>query len=377
MKLTDRDYMTLALQMARATAGQTSPNPMVGAVVVNEGAIVGIGAHLKAGEPHAEVHALRMAGERAKGATIYVTLEPCSHYGRTPPCAIAIREAGIARVVIAAQDPNPLVAGRGISMLREAGIEVDTGVLAAEAEKLNEIFFHFVQTRKPFVTIKTASTLDGKIATVAGHSKWITGKEARQQVHKLRQQSDAILVGVNTVLADDPALTARIDDQETKRQPVRIILDSSLRIPPNARVLTDRLAETWIYTTERSSPEKRAALEQMGAKVLVMEGTASVPIGGLLTSLGERGITSLLVEGGSAVNGSFLQARAINKIVSYFSCKLVGGADAPTPFGGSGLAVMNQAVELKGIRMEQISPTDFCIEGYPDWVCDRTAQERV
>lgn len=365
--MNDSDYMLIALQMARGTAGQTSPNPMVGAVVVNNGEIAGMGAHLKAGEPHAEVHALRMAGEKARGATIYVTLEPCSHHGRTPPCVEAILDAGISRVVIATLDPNPLVAGRGVARLREAGVKVTAGVREAEARKLNEIFFHYITTGRPFVTVKTASTLDGKIASETGHSRWITGSESREQVHQLRRQYDAILVGANTVIADDPALTARYKGVEAGKQPVRIILDSRLRIPLHSRVVTDGKAPTWIYTTSDASAEKREALERQGVKVIALEQGEQVPIGPLLASLGEQGITSLLVEGGAAVNGSFLRAQAIDKIISYISLKLIGGAAAPTAFGGNGIASMNDAVHLRDVELELVNEADVRISGYPVW----------
>ncbi len=375
MQEQDQAYMAVALDMAKAAYGQTSPNPVVGAVVVNEGAIVGMGAHLKAGGPHAEVHALQMAGDRAKGATLYVTLEPCSHHGRTPPCAEAILAAGIARVVVASLDPNPLVGGRGIAMLRGAGCDVTTGVLEAEARRLNEVFFHYITAKKPFVTVKTASTLDGKIATRTGHSRWVTGESSRAQVHQLRRQHDAILVGVGTVLADDPALTARTGDGKelTGKQPIRIILDSTLRTPLDAQVVADGLAATWIYTTDRAPQEKRLALLKRGVDVIVVAGSderqpdTHVSIEQVLTSLGSRGITSLLVEGGAAVNGAFLQARAIHKLISFLSLKLIGGSVAPAPFGGNGFALMDEAIALTDIEVTQIDASDLCITGYPVW----------
>ncbi len=365
--MNDRDYMSLALQLAKGTTGQTSPNPMVGAVVVNNGAIVGMGAHLKAGEPHAEVHALRMAGEKAQGATIYVTLEPCSHHGRTPPCTEAILAAGISRVVVAVLDPNPLVGGQGVARLREAGLEVTVGVLEEEALRLNEVFFHYIRTKKPFVTVKTASTLDGKIAAKTGHSRWITGELAREQVHRLRRQYDAILVGVNTVIADDPALTARTGGEETGKQPIRVILDSQLKIPLTARVVTDGKAPTWIYTTERASADKLAVLAGRGVETIVISDSDAVDIESVLESLGQRGISSLLVEGGSTVNGTFLKAKAFQKVISYLSMKLVGGKEASTPFGGEGFELMGDAVLLRDIEVERVSEYDLCITGYPVW----------
>ncbi len=373
--MNDNHYMSLALQLAKGTTGQTSPNPMVGAVIVKDGAIVGIGAHLRAGEPHAEVHALQMAGDQAKGADLYVTLEPCSHHGRTPPCVEAVLKAGIARVVIAVLDPNPLVAGRGAARLREAGVEVIVGVLEEEARRLNEVFFHYITTGRPFVTVKTASTLDGKIATESGDSRWITGEEARKQVHELRRQHDAILVGVNTVIADDPALTVRLDGVESGKQPVRIVLDTHLRIPLTARIITDGKAPTWIYTSERSSQEKKAALTEQGVRIITLEAEQKLPIPQVLATLGQRGITSLFVEGGAAVNGSFLEARAIQKIVSYMSVKLVGGGRAPTPFGGAGMEWMGDAVLLRDMELERVGERDIRISGYPVWTSGQSSGE--
>lgn len=361
----DERFMRMALELARTALGQTSPNPLVGAVIIKDGTVVGMGAHLKAGEPHAEVHALRMAGERAAGATMYVTLEPCSHHGKTPPCADAVIEAGISRVVVAVLDPNPLVAGRGVDKLRDAGLKVTTGVCEREARQLNEVFFHAITTKRPFVTVKTASTLDGKIASVTGHSRWITGEAARAQVHELRRQHDAILVGVGTVLADDPELTSRLDGQLYGRQPVRVVLDSRLRTPLDARLVQGRAAPTWIVTTADSPADKREELSACGVTLIVLEGPLTVDK--VLEALGERGITSLLVEGGAGVNGSFLQARAIQKVVSYVSLKLIGGNQAPTPFGGPGYERMNEAVELTGVSIERIDENDVRITGYPRW----------
>ncbi|MGG4496117.1 bifunctional diaminohydroxyphosphoribosylaminopyrimidine deaminase/5-amino-6-(5-phosphoribosylamino)uracil reductase RibD [Brevibacillus reuszeri] len=362
----DNQYMDMAIGLAKSATGQTSPNPLVGAVVVKDGAVVGMGAHLRAGEPHAEVHALRMAGDNASGATLYVTLEPCSHHGKTPPCADAVISAEITRVVIAILDPNPLVAGNGVQKLRDAGVEVTVGVKEEEARQLNEVFFHYITTKHPFVTVKTASTLDGKIASVTGHSRWITGSAARDQVHELRRQVDAILVGVGTVLADDPELTARCDGQRYGRQPVRVVLDNQLRTPLSARVLQEvEKVPTWIFTTAEAPAEQRDALLAKGAVVIPVAG--GVTVDAVLTILGERGITSLLVEGGAEVNGSFLQARAIQKIISYVSLKLIGGNGAPTPFGGQGFVTMDEAVVLTQTQVEQVDEQDIRIIGYPKW----------
>nr|WP_209811199.1 bifunctional diaminohydroxyphosphoribosylaminopyrimidine deaminase/5-amino-6-(5-phosphoribosylamino)uracil reductase RibD [Ammoniphilus resinae] len=361
--------MDLALQWASAIEGQTQPNPKVGAVIVKDGEIVGIGTHLKAGGPHAEVHALAMAGEKAKGATVYVTLEPCSHYGRTPPCAEALMKAGVAKVVIATLDPNPLVAGRGAAMLRDAGVEVVTGVCEQQSNLMNEVFNKFITTGMPFVTLKTAMTLDGKIATETGSSRWITGDEARQEVHQMRHTNQAILVGVETVRKDDPQLTIRLP--QGGNNPIRIVLDSTLRTPLDAKVVRDGEAETWIYTTTTAAEEtaKVQALEKRGVKVIslpVEDGERGIPIPQMLTHLGSQKISSLLVEGGARVNASFLKEMAVDKIVSYIAPKLVGGEHAPTPIGGFGVQEMDQAIRLTRMTYRQVGE-DLRIEGYPEW----------
>ncbi|WP_184318288.1 bifunctional diaminohydroxyphosphoribosylaminopyrimidine deaminase/5-amino-6-(5-phosphoribosylamino)uracil reductase RibD [Geobacillus subterraneus] len=349
----DEYYMRLALDVAKAGVGQTSPNPAVGAVVVNGGMIVGLGAHLKAGEPHAEVHAIRMAGEKARGATVYVTLEPCSHYGKTPPCADLLIEAGVRRVVVATTDPNPLVAGKGIDKLRRADIDVDVGILKEEADELNRMFFHYIATKTPFVTIKYACSLDGKIATAAGESKWITSNAAREDVHRLRAQHDAILVGVNTVRADNPKLTVRIGEQ--RKNPLRIILDTNLHTPLDAHVVTDKEAETWIITGDGVSREKMKAYERLGVRIVPMA-SARVDVGDVLRLLGEQRVTSLFVEGGSRVHDSFLRAGAVNEVVAYMAPKLIGGREAPTPIGGFGFSRLAEAMELDIRRVETVGP---------------------
>ncbi|MEH7221518.1 bifunctional diaminohydroxyphosphoribosylaminopyrimidine deaminase/5-amino-6-(5-phosphoribosylamino)uracil reductase RibD, partial [Bacillus toyonensis] len=288
-------YMKLALENARAMRGQTTPNPLVGSIIVTDNQIVGIGAHMKAGEPHAEIHAIRMAGEKAYGGTIYVTLEPCSHHGRTGPCAEAIVQAGIKRVVIAVLDPNPLVRGQGIKILRDAGIEVVIGVCEEESQKMNEVFNKYIVSKRPFVTLKSAVTLDGKIATSTSDSKWITSEEARKEVHLIRNENSAILVGVNTVLKDNPSLTTRIPNG---KNPIRIILDSTLRIPVESKVVTDGEAPTWIFTTHNSAADKKHALEKLGVKIFVTSGNKHVNLQEMLDVLGQNCISSLLIEGG-------------------------------------------------------------------------------
>lgn len=342
--MNDTDFMKLALQLAASTKGQTSPNPIVGSVVVRDGEVVGMGAHLKAGTEHAEVHALKMAGAKAKGATIYVTLEPCSHHGKTPPCADLIIEKGLKRVVIATLDPNPLVAGKGVEKLQKANIEVEVGILEAEALEINKVFFHYIATKMPFVTVKTATSLDGKTATVTGESQWITGGAAREDVHQLRHEHDAILVGVGTVLADNPSLTTRI--KTGGKNPIRIILDHQLRTPLTAKIVTDQEAETWIITSNKAPEDKQKQLSNLGVKVINVA-QDNIDINDLLRILGEKEITSLFVEGGSTVNDSFLQARCINELVSYLAPKLIGGQVAPTSFSGTGFSSLKDAMQLQ------------------------------
>lgn len=348
----DEEYMRQALAIARFAAGRTSPNPLVGAVIVNGGRIVGQGWHRKAGTPHAEVHALRQAGELANGATLYVTLEPCSHYGKTPPCSEAVIQSGIKRVVVAMRDPNPLVAGRGLEALRTAGIQVEEGILQAEAEALNEVFLKWIATRRPLVALKMAMTLDGKIATAAGQSKWITNEASRRYAHRLRDLYDGILVGIGTVLADDPSLTARLP--EGGKNPVRIVVDSSARTPVSSKLVTDQKAPTIIAVTEQAPPERIERLKQQGAEVLVFQSDANgkVPLRALLQQLGENEICSLLVEGGSSVHGAFVAQGLVDQVYAFIAPKMVGGVKALTSVGGEGIAVLSEACQLENIKVQ-------------------------
>ncbi|PPA71810.1 bifunctional diaminohydroxyphosphoribosylaminopyrimidine deaminase/5-amino-6-(5-phosphoribosylamino)uracil reductase RibD [Jeotgalibacillus proteolyticus] len=340
----DEKWMKLAIEMAKSTLGQTSPNPAVGAVVVKDGRAVGMGAHLKSGEGHAEVNALKQAGDEAEGATIYVTLEPCSHYGKTPPCADLIIEKGLKRVVIASVDSNPLVSGNGIRKLEDAGIEVTTAVLKEEALQLNEFFFHHMKSKKPFVTLKAAMTLDGKIATESGDSKWITSTEAREDVHFDRHLHDAILVGSNTVKADDPALTTRLPNGGIS--PVRIILDTQLSIDSSAKVLTDGAAPTWVICGKGASQERESQFTQADhVRVLRME-KESIEIPELLSVLGDEKILSVYVEGGSKVHGAFLDQKLFDRLILYMAPKIIGNASAKSVFNGTGVEVMNEAPGL-------------------------------
>ncbi|WP_033543809.1 bifunctional diaminohydroxyphosphoribosylaminopyrimidine deaminase/5-amino-6-(5-phosphoribosylamino)uracil reductase RibD [Planococcus sp. CAU13] len=355
-------YMDLALNNARSMKGQTDPNPLVGSVIVNHNRIVGVGTHLKAGEPHAEIHALRMAGDEARDGTIYVTLEPCSHFGRTGPCAQAIIDAGLQKVVIAALDPNPLVAGNGVKMLRDAGIEVVTGIREKESLQMNEVFNKFITTKTPFVTLKAASTLDGKIATHTLDSKWITSDDARRDVHELRSEHTAILVGVGTVIEDDPALTARIPNG---RNPIRVILDSSLRLPVNATVVVDGAAPTWIFTSRTYNQAKKEQLEQAGMRIFETAGETRTDVKDMMRLLGEEGVSSLFIEGGGTVNSAFLENHLIDKVILYYAPKLVGGKDAPTFLEGQGFSLMKDAVELVDGEFTKIGK-DFKFTGYPE-----------
>ncbi|UCZ54703.1 bifunctional diaminohydroxyphosphoribosylaminopyrimidine deaminase/5-amino-6-(5-phosphoribosylamino)uracil reductase RibD [Bacillus shivajii] len=344
-------YMKIAIDLAKSTTGQTSPNPVVGAVIVNDHQVVGMGAHLKAGENHAERNAIEMAKEKCRGATIYVTLEPCSHHGRTPPCADAIIEAGIRKVVVASVDPNPKVAGSGIQKLREANIEVETNMMKEEADAINKVFFHYIQTKKPFVTLKSATSLDGKIATNTGESQWITGEEARYDVHNLRHEHDSILVGVNTVLVDNPSLTTRLSDGG--KNPIRIVLDHHLRIPLDAKLLTDQKAKTWIVTTKHADPSKVERLKQLGAEVLQLnEDKIEVP--SLLKLLGEKEVTSLLVEGGGIVNDSFLRLGEYQEVVVYLAPTIIGGNHAPSSFSGKGFSLLKDTPNLQIEDMKRL-----------------------
>ena len=356
-------YMNLALENARAMKGQTDPNPLVGSVILNENRIVGIGTHLKAGEPHAEIHAIQMAGEKAKGGTIYVTLEPCSHFGRTGPCAMAIVEAGIKKVVIATLDPNPVVAGNGVKMLKDAGIEVVVGVMEEESRKMNEVFNKFIVEQMPFMTMKAGSTLDGKIATHRADSKWITSAEARNDVHVLRNENMGILVGVNTVIEDDPELTARIPNG---RNPIRIILDSTLRLPLDSKVVTDGQAETWIFTANQYDQKAGRMLEERGISIIPTSGIKHVDPNDVVRILGEKLVSSVLIEGGGTIHAAFLENQLVDKVEIYIAPKLVGGSQAPTFLEGTGVELMRDAVDLENLQITQIGK-DFKFTGYPKY----------
>jgi diaminohydroxyphosphoribosylaminopyrimidine deaminase/5-amino-6-(5-phosphoribosylamino)uracil reductase len=337
---------------------------MVGAVLVKNGRVVGEGYHRKAGEAHAEIVALRAAGQEARGSTLYINLEPCTHYGKTPPCVPAVIDAGVRDVVIGMIDPNPLVSGKGVAELRRAGLRVRTGVLERECRRLNEAFSKYILTREPFVILKAAITLDGRTATRSGDSKWISSEASRRLVHRLRNEVDGVLVGIGTVLRDDPLLTARI---RGARDPYRIVLDSSLRIPESSRVLTLTSGKTILVTTEKAPREKVERLEKGGTQVLVVEAKGeNVSLKSCLSRLGEMGIMSLLVEGGSRVNGSFFDEGLVDKLLLFVSPRLLGDSQAPGIFGGKGVASLKEAVPLKDVRTRRIGG-DLLIEGYVEF----------
>ncbi len=348
--------MARALRLARRAIGRTRPNPMVGCVLVRGGQIVGEGYTQPAGQAHAEVMALRAAGDKAKGATAYVSLEPCSHFGRTPPCADALIEAGIARVVAAMQDPNPRVAGQGIARLRAAGIETDCGLLEQPARDLNEVFVKHITTGLPFVLLKCAMSLDGKIAARTGDSKWITGERARREVHRLRSRYTAILVGIGTVLQDDPQLTARYPGGQ---DPVRILVDGLAETPPTARALPALVA------VSDDAPEERIVrLRQAGAEVLRLPGTGrKVDLRALMALLGKREIDSVLIEGGGSIAAGALEAGIVDKVLFFYAPRIIGGAEAITAVEGTGVASPNEAVRLERITVRRFGE-DIAIQGY-------------
>lgn len=361
---TDRKFMEHALALAEKACGHTSPNPLVGAVIVRDGEIVGEGYHQQAGAAHAEIHALNQAKELAEGATMYVTLEPCCHWGRTPPCTESVIRANLANIFIAMRDPNPRVAGNGIRQLEEAGIAVHVGICEEESRQLNEVFIKYITTQCPFVILKSAISLDGKIATVSGESQWITSEASRLKGHELRAQVDAILVGVGTVLQDNPSLTVRLPEGQNE-DPIRIIVDSRGRTPPGAKVFNpDSNAGTLIAVTANAPLAQIEALRSAGAEVLIIEQEEGrVCLRALMRELARKEITSVLIEGGGEINAAALQAGIIDKLMFFVAPKLIGGKDAPGPIGGAGIARLAETFELRNVKTSQIG-ADFLIEGY-------------
>ena len=366
----EENYMKYALELAKKGMGYVNPNPLVGAVLVKENQIIGEGYHKEFGGLHAEREAFQNTRESADGATLYVTLEPCCHYGKTPPCTDIIIESGVSKVVIGCSDPNPKVAGKGIERLKKHGIEVQVGVLRKECEDLNRIFFHYIKTKTPYVLMKYAMTLDGKIATVIGQSKWITGEKAREEVQRTRHQYSAIMVGIGTVIKDDPSLTCRIPNG---KNPIRIICDTNLKIPLHSKVVqTAKEVETWIATCKHErNREKEMVLKEAGCTLLSFapkkqekegENKMGIPLKELMEELGKRGVDSVLLEGGAELNASALKEGIVNRVQAYIAPTLFGGKEGKTPIGGMGVFQVEQGIHLKEVTMKKIG-NDYVIEG--------------
>ena len=362
----DKAFMTRAIALAKRGAGWVNPNPMVGAVLVNAGKIIGEGFHDFFGGPHAEVNAVNSVSEEnieaINGSTLYVTLEPCSHFGKTPPCIDLILEKKIGRVFIGMIDPNPIVSGTSIKKLVENGIQVETGLLEKETKKLNEVFIKYIQTGLPFVVLKSAMTLDGKIATVTNASRWITGDKSRNIVHHMRQQLSSVMVGVNTIITDDPLLNIRMKGEW--KNPLKIIADTHLRIPTDAKVFTNEPQLTLVATTALADKIKQKELERMGVQVLVCPvKDGRVDLQFLMKSLGLMGIDSVLLEGGSTLAFSALKEGIVDKVVSFIAPKILGGSIAPTPVGGDGVEKMEDAIALANITVKKVGE-DLMIEAF-------------
>lgn len=349
--------MQRCLTLARLALGKTSPNPLVGCVIVNQGEIVGEGFHPQAGQPHAEIFALREAGDRAQGATLYVNLEPCNHFGRTPPCSEALIQAQVAKVVVGMVDPNPLVAGTGIQRLRDAGIEVIVGVEEAACRQLNEAFMQRILYQRPLGILKYAMTLDGKIATTTGHSAWVTGTAARHRVHQVRAACDAVIVGGNTVRQDNPQLTTHgISD----RNPLRVVMCRRLQLPLDAYLWQTDLAPTLVFTETNANPEFKAHLQNKGVEVMEFDGLRPSKV---IHTLYARGCNSVLWECGGTLAAQAIAEGAIQKVMAFIAPKIIGGAEAPSPVGDLGFEAMTQALHLENMTLEQIE-NDILMTGY-------------
>lgn len=363
----DIRYMKRALELAKKGMGRTSPNPMVGAVIVKNGEVIGEGYHRKAGTPHAEIHALNTAGQEARSSTIYVNLEPCSHYGRTPPCADALVKAGISRAVIAMLDPNPQVCGKGLQILKDAGIETEVGILEKEALNLNEVFLKYIKSKMPFVSLKTAMTLDGKIASRTGDSRWISSSASRTYVHSLRNVYDGIMVGIGTVLADDPILNTRLDTGD-KRDPVRIIVDGKLELPLESKIAkSSKEQKTIVFTSTISNQEKAAQLQSAGIEIIELGGDPEkLAVEKALVFLGKMGICSIMLEGGSELNAYMIEHKLLNKVYWFIAPKIIGGKNSPSPIAGQGIELMKDALCLESIDIQRIQD-DILITAYTGW----------
>ena len=364
MLMDDKYFMKMALALAIKGQGFVSPNPMVGAVIVKDGKVVGKGYHKAVGDAHAEINAINDAGTLARGATLYVTLEPCNHTGRTPPCSVKVVEAGIRHVIVAMKDPNPDVKGGGADYIQSHGIDVASGICEDEAKRLNEAYIKYVTIKRPFVIIKCAATLDGRIATKTGDSRWVSGNESRIYVHRLRHSVDAIMVGINTVKQDDPALTVRLNDMKGI-DPVRIILDTNLSIAKEAKVLRlNSNSNTILISGNSVSEDKKVAIEGLGAEVIqspVKDGM--IDLEQLMDRLGGLGITSLLIEGGSSVIASALKAGIVDKVIFFYAPKILGGDDGMPICKGPGPALMDGCIPVKDIHIRRFGD-DVMIEGY-------------
>ncbi len=353
----DRAMMQRCIELARRALGRTTPNPLVGSVIVKDGEIVGEGFHPRAGQPHAEVFALRDAGEKAKGATIYVSLEPCNHYGRTPPCSEALVAAGVAKVVVGMVDPDPRVSGGGIERLRGAGIEVVVGVEDAACRQLNEAFIHRILHKRPLGIYKYAMTLDGKIATISGHSTWVTGKEARSHVHQLRAACDAVIVGGNTVRLDNPYLTSHHPDAHN---PLRVVMSRTLNLPIDAHLWETADAPTLILTEVGANPDLLQQLVKKGVEVVELTPLTPAKV---MAYLYDRQLSSVLWECGGTLAASAIADGAVQKVLAFIAPKIVGGKVAPSPVGDLGLSTMTDALTLENATWRQLG-SDYVVEGY-------------
>lgn len=357
----DEEYIKRTFLLARKGVGHVNPNPLVGAVIVKNNVIIGEGYHHQYGGDHAEVVAIKNTSESVEGATVYVNLEPCSHYGKTPPCAELLVQERVARVVIATKDPNPLVAGRGVKILQDAGIDVVTGVLEDEARELNRVFIKYITSQKPFVVMKSAMTLDGKIATRVGDSKWVSGEKSREIVHQMRNEYTAIMVGINTVIADDPALTTRL--KKPGRNPIRIVVDSSLRIPMDVKLVKDRKAPTIIVHGDKAAKEKIAILRKAGVETLeASDANGKVDISLMMKLLGKKGIDGILLEGGGTLNFSAIQQKVVDEVFMFIAPKIIGGELSKSPVAGKGVDLMREAYKIDVMRVMQVEQ-DLLIRG--------------
>ncbi len=362
MSVSAEQAMQRAIRLARKGVGRTSPNPAVGCVIVKDGEIVGEGWHRKAGTPHAEVHALRQAGERARGADLYVTLEPCSHFGKTPPCADAVAAAQVSRVFVGMIDPNPLVSGRGVERVRKAGIKVVTGLLEADCRDINLPFIKQMTSGLPYVTMKSAMTLDGKSAALSGDSRWITSEASRKLVHRLRSSVDAVMTGSGTLLADDPQLTVRM---ARGKSPRRIVVDSSLQTPLDSRLMDEAGKTPVIIATVSSDQAKAAALTEKGAEVLICrEAGGRVDLEDLMARLGSRGIQSILLEGGERLCGEMLRHRLIDRFLLFYAPKMLGG-EGKGLFAGAGAAFMDDSLPMTIKKVSRVGK-DILVEACPE-----------